>query len=399
MAKKVRATTERPGKPAPSSRTRLAVLAAVSAVGAALAAWLTWIHVGLILDPTAKSACNLGGALDCDAVNASRFATVAGVPIAWWGLALYLLLLVLALREHRGLPKKARALAYARWFGLAAVLYSVYLAFVSAVVIRAVCLFCVGLYAVNLGLFLVGLRAPGSRWRDFSPLRDLDALVRRAPGWARAASLAWLLGAVALVVVEQRAARLELPTIAVGGAAAITALPGQTDGPAGAPLTVALFSDFECPYCRDASTSLDRARESYGDRVRFVYKHFPLDPACNRGTPRGGHRRACDAAEAAVCAGEQGKFWEFHEAVFRLGADEPHLRAAAEEVGLDPREWSQCRAAERTRAAVRADVEDGLRLDVQSTPTFLIGDRLVPGALPPEQLAERIDRQLAGGTP
>jgi protein-disulfide isomerase/uncharacterized membrane protein len=397
MAKKVRANTERPGKPAPDSRTRLAILAAVSAVGVALAGWLTWIHVRLVLDPAAKSACNLGGTLDCDAVNASRFATVAGVPIAWAGLSLYLLLLVLAVRERKGVARKPRALAYARWLGLASVLYSVYLGLVSALVIRAVCLFCVGLYAINLGIFLVGLRASGSRWRDFTPLRDLDALVRRSPGWAKAVAVAWLVGGLALVVVERRASRLELPTIAVGTAGPIAAIPGQTDGPEGAALTVALFSDFECPYCRDASDSLDRVRETHGDRVRFVYKHFPLDPACNRGTPRGGHRRACDAAEAAICAGEQGKFWEFHEAVFRLGAEEPRLREAAAEVGLDPVRWSQCRALGRTREAVRADVEDGLRLNVQSTPTFLIGDQLVPGALSAEQLGERIDRQLGGG--
>ncbi len=399
MAKQARAKAERGGPKAPASRARLHWLVGLSVAGTALAAWLSWIHLALLLDPAARSACNFGGTLNCDAVNASRFATLFGVPIAWLGFSLYLLLLVLALRELAGAASRSRALAYGRWLGLASVLYSVYLAFISAFVIRAVCLFCVGLYAVNLGIFLVGLGAPGTRWRDFRPMKDLDTLVRRAPAWAKAAAVAWVAAGIALLVAERRAGEVELPSVTVGAAGTISAIPGQTDGPEGAPLTVAIFSDFECPYCRNAALSLDRVRETHRDRVRFVFKHFPLDPACNRGTPQGGHQRACDAAEAAVCAGEQGKFWEFHAEVFRQGAEEPKLRAAAAAVGLDTREWSQCRASERARAAVRADVEDGLRLNVQSTPTFLIGDQLVPGALSAEQLAERIDRRLGGGAP
>ena len=385
------------GRAMPASRTRLAVLAGLSAAGTILSVWLTWIHVMLLRNPGATSVCNLGGAINCDAVNSSRFSTLAGVPISWLGLAMYLALLGLAWAELRGAARRPRAVAYARWLGLASIVYSAFLAFLSAVVIQAMCLFCVGLYLVNLGLFATSLGVSGTRWRDFTPARDLGDLFRRAPPAARALPVAWLAGAVALFAFERGARDLELPTVTVGGAGSITVAPGHDAGRADAPLTVTLFSDFECPYCKTASASLDVVRERYGDRVRFVYKHFPLDPSCNPGTPQGAHHRACDAAGAAVCAGEQGKFWEFHHEVFEEGAEEPDLRAAAKSAGLDTRTWSQCRASERAPATVRADIDDGLRLNVQSTPTFLIGDQLVPGALSAEQLSGRIDRALGAG--
>lgn len=388
--KKATKKTEAPA-PKTTPRVRLWLVAGLSAVGVALASWLTWIHVALLGSPDAASACNLGGALDCDAVNSSRFSTLAGVPIAWFGLTAYLALLTLTVRDLRA-AGPSRALAYARWFGLGAVLYSVYLAIVSVVVIEAVCAFCVGLYVVNLGILIASFGASATSLADLKPSRNLGILFRSR--WLLGALGAWLAGGVALAAVERNARGLELPTVSLGQAAVVGVAPGQVAGPDDAPLTVVLFGDFECPHCRTASASLDSVRVTHGGRVRFVYKHFPLDPACNPSTPRGAHHHACDAAEAAVCAGEQGKFWEFHTAIFREGVSESELRNAAVATGLDARTWNRCRASTVVRDTVRADIDDGLRLGVRSTPTVLVGDELIRGGLAAEELIRRIEARL-----
>ncbi|HEY5658643.1 MAG TPA: vitamin K epoxide reductase family protein, partial [Myxococcota bacterium] len=152
-----------PGSPSIAPR-RLSVLLGLCLGGCALAAWLVWIHLRLLAEPSAGSVCNFGGHFDCDAVNTSIHAEVLGVPIAYAGFLFYALLAGLAAAERfRGAPP--RALAYARGLGTAAALYSIYLSALSALVIEAFCLFCVGLHVINFAIAWIGWRGPTARVR------------------------------------------------------------------------------------------------------------------------------------------------------------------------------------------------------------------------------------------
>jgi protein-disulfide isomerase len=159
-------------------------------------------------------------------------------------------------------------------------------------------------------------------------------------------------------------------------------------GPEGAPVTIVEFSDFECPFCGRVEPTLRKVEETYGDKIRLVFKQFPL---------RNIHPHAQKAAEASLCAKEQGKFWEMHDAMFgdQKNLTVPDLETKAESAGLDKQAFSECLASGRSADAVDEDVRQGSLAGVSGTPALFINGRLVSGAVPYEQIAQVIDEELA----
>lgn len=150
-------------------------------------------------------------------------------------------------------------------------------------------------------------------------------------------------------------------------------------------VTIVEFSDFECPFCRQVQDTLKQMMERYGGEVRLVFKHLPSE----------GHRNSLAAARAAYCAGEQDRFWQFHEALFaarRLSGSV--LSEIAERLGLGREKFQSCLSAERSRTAIVKDIETARRYRVDSTPSFLINGRLVKGARPPAEFQALIEREL-----
>ena len=159
-------------------------------------------------------------------------------------------------------------------------------------------------------------------------------------------------------------------------------------GPADAPVTVVVFSDFECPYCASVNLTLNKVVAEYGDRIRLVYRQFPLDQI---------HSHAEKAAEASLCAEEQGKFWEMHDALFRspIRLELEELKAKAAAIGLDPRRFDSCLSSGKYGERVRADLEAGKAAGVASTPTLFINGRPVLGAQPYQEIARIIEEERA----
>jgi protein-disulfide isomerase len=159
-------------------------------------------------------------------------------------------------------------------------------------------------------------------------------------------------------------------------------------GAAAAPVTIAEFSEFQCPFCLRARATIAQIQETYKDRVRFVWKHLPLV---------GIHSHAMGAAVAAEAARNQGRFWEYHDKLFanqeRLAPDD--LRRYAQELGLDLARFDRDRDDPDLTARVQSDMAQATALGVKSTPTFFINGRLVSGAMPFEIFATIIDDELA----
>ncbi|HXD90671.1 MAG TPA: thioredoxin domain-containing protein [Candidatus Binataceae bacterium] len=157
-----------------------------------------------------------------------------------------------------------------------------------------------------------------------------------------------------------------------------------------AAVTVVEFSDFQCPYCRAAENSVKQIKAKYGDKIKFIYLDFPL----------GFHEHAMDAARASRCAGDQDKFWQYHDALFadqsKLAAAD--LKATAVKLGLDGKKFDGCMAKQTPDASIKADLAQGQALGVTGTPTFFINGRQLVGAQPPDKISEIIDDELAGGT-
>ncbi len=159
-------------------------------------------------------------------------------------------------------------------------------------------------------------------------------------------------------------------------------------GPAAAPVTIVEFSDFGCPFCQRVLPTLTRLLARYRDKVKLVFRDFPIDSL---------HPQARKAAEAARCAHDQGKFWDYHDALFANApnASPEQLKTYAKQVGLDLTRFESCLFGGTHAAAVQKDVDEGIRLGVTGTPAFFVNGELLSGAQPLESFGRLIDRELA----
>jgi protein-disulfide isomerase len=152
-----------------------------------------------------------------------------------------------------------------------------------------------------------------------------------------------------------------------------------------AALTIVEFADFGCPFSREESLVIRAAAAAYGDKVRFIYRDFPILEL---------HPDAFNAAEAGECAAEQGKFWEYHDKLYANQSDlsaDALVRYAAE-LNLSVGDFKRCLASDRNVAEVQADYEAGVAAGVRGTPTFFLNGTRVAGAIPADVLAKLIER-------
>ena len=164
---------------------------------------------------------------------------------------------------------------------------------------------------------------------------------------------------------------------------------GHSTGEATASVSIVVFSDFQCPYCSTLDGSLRRILKEYGASVRLTAKQFPLP----------NHPQAAKAAEAALCAGEQGRYWSMHENLFTeqsLVARE-QFSEIAKRSGLDVPQFETCASAHKYVGAVAQDMADARAIGINSTPTLFINGLMIVGAKPYEALREVIDAELRPG--
>jgi protein-disulfide isomerase len=157
-------------------------------------------------------------------------------------------------------------------------------------------------------------------------------------------------------------------------------------GPRNAPVTVVVFSDFQCPFCTRVEPTLTQLQKSYPNDVRVVWKNYPLAM----------HPQAMPAALAAEAAREQGKFWEMHDLMFQnQGQLAPaQFEAWAKQLGLDLKKFQEASASPATRARVEEDARMGARLASQGTPTLYVNCRQLVGAQPYEVFQKLVDEEL-----
>jgi protein-disulfide isomerase len=163
---------------------------------------------------------------------------------------------------------------------------------------------------------------------------------------------------------------------------------GPSKGPEGAPITIVEFSDFQCPFCSRAIGTVDEVMKAYPNQIRLVFRQFPLDF----------HKQAPKASEAALCAHDQGKFWEYHDTLFanQKALEVPALKGYAKELGLDAAKFDKCLDSGEKGAIVNADLEAGKKVGVNGTPAFFINGILLSGAQPFEEFKSVIDAELQG---
>ena len=159
-------------------------------------------------------------------------------------------------------------------------------------------------------------------------------------------------------------------------------------GAENAPVKIVKFEDFECPFCKTVQPTISELQKKYAGKVRVVHKDLPLEEI---------HPQAQLAAQAARCAADQGKFWQYHDLLYshapKLGPAE--LKAYAKEIGIETMSFDQCLASGKHKSTVQKDLAEGAKLGLTGTPAFFINGRELIGAQPIEAFTAIIDEELA----
>ncbi|MEL6341630.1 MAG: thioredoxin domain-containing protein [Myxococcota bacterium] len=405
------------------------VLAVVALIGAGIGGLMTWHHdVQLFGDASMQGeliGCKASEEVNCDIVNTSEYSELLGVPIATWGIATYLLIAGLAVGAAQGIQAfKTMLLA----LGVGAVAYSGFLFYISKVQLNYVCAWCMRLYAINLAVPVLALIGGAHRGLQMPSPRQLGlavgafvALSAVSVGGERVFR-STLLGdeAASTALVQNEAAAPETEDVGITqdpdaplepreltvttedkNEALIAIRPDDAwKGNPNADVVVVKFADLECGYCKRASSQLHRLYDVYKDDVLFVFKHYPMHPACNPGVKNPRHRYACKAAQASVCAQRQGRFWAYHDLAYKNQHQlkDEHLQAYAKAVELDMTQFNSCMQDQSVAAKVIQDGKDGAAVDVHGTPRIFIDGRLYRSGTSAEQMAVAIERALGRTT-
>jgi len=398
-----------PAHPAPAPLPRLPFLLSIvtlllALAGAAIALMLVKEHLEVMGGGISQGLfCGAAaGRYDCSQVAAHPSSTIAGLPVAAWGLLFYVAMIALALGGLI-LRDAARAAALDLGAGLAtlAVVIDAGLAYVMVTQIGAICLNCVATYVVNVLLAIVfwtlARREKANRsWGALlspSPLAfKLILLGDVVAGWGTAIALTApeamkLREFAALEVEEFREQVAQPPEIDM---AAFAGQPSR--GPDSARLTIVQTGDFECTYCRAMAVALEHLRRRHPQDIRLAFVNSPVHSDCNPGIKRPVHEEACALGELAEAATMLGKFWEYHDYVFTQipGAAVTAENAVAhlKDMGIDPEAAHRVLVSGEPKAALERDVELSNRFKLINTPSLVMNGYpkrggVYPGALGP----------------
>jgi uncharacterized membrane protein/predicted DsbA family dithiol-disulfide isomerase len=375
-----------------TSRTRNLLLG-FAALGLIASGASTYVHHRLLTDPSYLSACDINSTVSCSQAYLSRYGSFLGVPVAIGGVLYFLLVFLMTAAGGRPASKSRENIpGYLFALSTIALAFVLYLAWASFFQLKAVCVLCLTTYVAVIAIFIIS----GSATKF-----PMSTLPRRA---ARDAStlakspvallLAVLLVAAAAVLISSfpREQAVEAAAAAPQEFAPLTPqqqadferwwdVQPKKDVPidrGSAKVLVVKFNDFQCPPCRLTYNEYHGLIDKYAasGQVKYVLKHFPLDPECNPFASN--HFAACEAAAAYVMAQEKGNSGKLESWFF---ANQPNLtpdlvkQGAAQIGGIKDFDTQYTKALN----TVREDVKLGEKLEVKSTPTFFINGRQVGG--------------------
>lgn len=395
--------------PTPSSHTtastalhRLSFLGFLSLLGAIASAYQSYHYYVVRSGENAfRSFCNINANFNCDLVSASRLAEVIlGIPLASVSAGWFLTLFFIAWLARNPFWRR-EALRGAFLLSGVGVLVSFFYFSMMAFVLKTFCLVCILIDLFHLGSFAIiwNLKPEGFK------THKLDFQKWKLMGGTFATSL--ILAIVGLKVLDPALGKtnseyddffknavqniLNTQPISINTVAAAPYF-----GTSEAPITIVEFSDFQCPHCRRGALFMNTLINRFPNHIKVIPRHFPLDSSCNQNVQHRGHPAACEAAKTVICANEQGKFQALYEALFETqSALKPGApMELAKKQGLDTGKLTQCMESTATANLLSKDIEEAIRLGVQSTPTFFLNGRKVEGALTLSAWVELIENFL-----
>ena len=356
-------------------------------VGGLLSADLLRLHVKVYKDPNYHAFCAMSEQLNCETVATSSWAVLAGLPVALWGLVGYFFLGGLCIC---GLYKRRQPASWPFgilfWLSLFSVFVSIAMYVISHAFIGAFCIICVATYVTNF--LLCGLAIADLRFVKSGPLAAVRAEVRGLLG-RKFTSLIYVLSFAAVLIVLWSVVPAYWQagvSTGPGGLLAGTTTEGFHWIGARAPLLhVIEFSDYQCPYCSRGHSEIRKLTGKHPDKIRLVHRHFPLRR----------HRFAFAYAKMAYCSGQQKRFWQANDYLFKTGRRRDAVTPAelATAIQINPQLLSTCVDSEAAKVAVSNDIAAGRGFKIRGTPTYVIGNKTYPGRIPKKVISAALTQK------
>jgi len=359
-------------------------------LGAALALYATNMTFKISTQGLVEaSGCSLNDLVNCDVASASSYATMLGIPVAWWGFLFYAFSALSALFGATGSDRAGAApfVAAALVLSFGAVLFTFLKAF-HLYELGVICLVCIGMYIANFGTAIslgLGLGYAPQRWGAFvgdyvAAIRGEVAKLGFDPAIAKSGIAVLVVFGIGFAgAMNHKRDITGTNNFDMGAALEAHFRQPQVDitvpdeaalwgNPEGG-IEIVEFADFQCPACRVSAFHLRPALFEFKDDVSFRFMNYPLNI----------HVHAETAARAGVCAERFGDFWDYHDRVFRDQAQmNPRLFTdVAEDMGWDAREFAECVVSEEVGERVQADRAAGQATGLNATPTLFINGRKV----------------------
>jgi protein-disulfide isomerase/uncharacterized membrane protein len=346
-----------------------------------------------------SAVCDVNQTSSCDKAKDSAVGKVFGFPLALYGYVFYGSMAALAAFLLLSLNDTALRLLF--WGSISALLFDVFLLLYSLVVLGSICRLCAITYIASVilaaGAYLFNrdgakmIKAENISIAGKAVLGVLFAATFGSGFFLNNASLQAQSAPVAGATEQEQKLREQLNNefYKQWKAGELVKLDKPRSGSKGAAnpvLTIMEFADPLCPHCKDMGIVLNEFVKKHGDKVRVIFRHYPLDIQCNDAMKRAFHVGACDLARAIECGEAQGKFWPMHDAVFmqqelffRNPVTERAIESLAAGAGLNTGAMASCFKSQATMAKVKADIAAGNKIKITGTPTTIINDRRLPG--------------------
>jgi protein-disulfide isomerase/uncharacterized membrane protein len=394
------------------------IVAAVAAVfGGALAVMSTVQHLriqreGLIN----QSYCAFSETINCDIVNASSYSEFLGVPIAWWGVIFYFLVLIFSLYALASKKDRSPTIAVAWFMSCAGMLYSAFLAYIATFVLGAVCIECLGMYLANILLFVflyVALRVSFKEIFDFvggyfmavigrsKDFRFKPQIIKHAVVIGIAFAVGWVGIANTLAQNDRIGEDIDVNDLVkyfyLESLHDVQVSPDWAMwGNPKAKVTIVEYSEYQCPFCRLSAFNIKAYLHEFKNDVRYLFVNFPLDTACNFELSRQMHPVACFAARAGICAQKKGDFWSFHDDMFRSQRElsENVIMGFAKKRGWNPEEFGACVESDEVKERLASEIASAKKAYVVGTPTIFMNGRKLKYWKSPEFLRKVVGEEI-----
>jgi protein-disulfide isomerase/uncharacterized membrane protein len=376
----------------------LLLVLAGAIIGLVFAGALIYEHNGAKTQ-IGSTVCEAGETSSCDKAKQSAVGRIFGLPLALYGYIFYGGIAALACFLWLSLNETATSLLF--WGAIAALAFDIFLLLYSIFVLGGVCRLCAITY---IGSLLIAIGAYLFKKRSESMIKPESSSLAAKGSFSAILLLTVVSGLFFHLnaqanqtpqaegkTPEERRLREQLNEEfyrqwKTGEALGLDKPQTGMKGAANPVLTIIEFADPLCPHCKAMSVVLGEFVKKYPDKVRLIFRHYPLDIECNSAMKRAFHVGACDLARAMECAEAQGKFWAMHDAIFaqqdvflRNPVTEQAIESLAKAADANAAQLTACFRQKITMAKVKADISAGNRIKVTGTPTVIVNDRRLPG--------------------